>query len=103
MKNSPFRKCGPEFSKISRTPFRSSASPTSRACDININPHRIISYRSQEWLKEEGITLILVEQMARRALQVADYAYVMERGSIIIEGAPAELLKDEGMIAAYLG
>ncbi len=47
--------------------------------------------------------MILVEQMARRALQVADYAYVMERGSIIIEGAPAELLKDEGMIAAYLG
>ncbi len=34
---------------------------------------------------------------------MADYACVMERGSIIIEGTPAELLKDERMIGAYLG
>ena len=54
-------------------------------------------------LKEEGITLFLVEQMAKRALEVADYAYVMERGSIVMEGKPQELLKDERMVAAYLG
>ena len=54
-------------------------------------------------LKESGITLLLVEQSARRTLEVADYAYVMERGRIVIAGSPAELQKDERVIAAYLG
>ena len=54
-------------------------------------------------LKEVGITLLLVEQSARRALEVADYAYVMERGGIVIEGSPADLHKDERVLAAYLG
>lgn len=54
-------------------------------------------------LKEAGITLLLVEQSARRALEVADYAYVMERGGIVIEGSPAELQKNERVLAAYLG
>jgi branched-chain amino acid transport system ATP-binding protein len=54
-------------------------------------------------LKESGITLLLVEQSARRALEVADYAYVMERGEIVIEGSPAELQKNERVLAAYLG
>ena len=46
-------------------------------------------------LKEAGITLLLVEQFAKSALEVADYAYVMERGKIAVEGVPAELQKDE--------
>jgi branched-chain amino acid transport system ATP-binding protein len=54
-------------------------------------------------LKEAGITLLLVEQMAKRALEVADYAYVMERGRIVAEGKPAELKKDERVLSAYLG
>ena len=54
-------------------------------------------------LKKAGITLLLVEQMARMALEVADYAYVMERGRIVVEGAPEELRKNERVIAAYLG
>jgi branched-chain amino acid transport system ATP-binding protein len=54
-------------------------------------------------LKEGGITLLLVEQSARRALEVADYVYVMERGTIVIEGSPAELQKNERVLAAYLG
>ena len=54
-------------------------------------------------LKETGITLLLVEQMAKRALEVADYAYVMERGRIVVEGKPAELQKDERVLSAYLG
>jgi branched-chain amino acid transport system ATP-binding protein len=36
-------------------------------------------------------------------LEVADYVYVMERGRIIIQGEPEELLKDERVITAYLG
>lgn len=54
-------------------------------------------------LKESGITLLLVEQAARRALEVADYAYVMERGGIVLEGSPDELQKNERVLAAYLG
>ena len=54
-------------------------------------------------LKQDGITLLLVEQSARRALEVADYAYVMERGEIVVEGTPTELQKDERVLAAYLG
>jgi branched-chain amino acid transport system ATP-binding protein len=54
-------------------------------------------------LKESGTTLLLVEQFAKSALEVADYAYVMEHGRIAIEGTPAELHKDERMLAAYLG
>ncbi len=54
-------------------------------------------------LKESGITLLLVEQSAKRALEVADYAYVMERGRIAVEGVPQELQKNERVIAAYLG
>jgi len=54
-------------------------------------------------LKEAGITLLLVEQFAKSALELADYAYVMERGRIAVEGTPAELRKDERVLAAYLG
>jgi branched-chain amino acid transport system ATP-binding protein len=54
-------------------------------------------------LKAEGVTMLLVEQFARAALEVADHAYVMERGRIAVEGTPAELLKDERVLAAYLG
>jgi len=54
-------------------------------------------------LKAAGITLLLVEQFAKSALKVADYAYVMERGRIVAEGAPADLQKDERVLAAYLG
>jgi branched-chain amino acid transport system ATP-binding protein len=54
-------------------------------------------------LKDEGITLLLVEQFAKSALEVADYAYVMERGRIVVAGTPAELRRDERVLAAYLG
>src|SRR3569832_2116051 len=54
-------------------------------------------------LKETGITLLLVEQFAKSALEVADYAYEMDRGHIAIEGTPAHLREDERVLAAYLG
>jgi ABC-type branched-subunit amino acid transport system ATPase component len=60
-------------------------------------------FRTIRRLKAEGMTMLLVEQFAKAALEVADYAYVMERGRIAIEGTPAELARDERVIAAYLG
>jgi ABC-type branched-subunit amino acid transport system ATPase component len=54
-------------------------------------------------LKERGIPLLLVEQMTKKALEVADYVYVMEHGKVMIQGKPDELRKDERVIAAYLG
>jgi branched-chain amino acid transport system ATP-binding protein len=54
-------------------------------------------------LKARGITMLLVEQLAYRALEVADYAYVIEHGVIEIEGAAAQLQADPRVRAAYLG
>jgi branched-chain amino acid transport system ATP-binding protein len=54
-------------------------------------------------LKASGITLLLVEQFAKSALEVTDYAYVMERGRIVAQGEPRELQKDQRLLAAYLG
>jgi branched-chain amino acid transport system ATP-binding protein len=54
-------------------------------------------------LKAEGVTMLLVEQFARSALEVADYAYVMERGRIPIHGTPADLARNERVLEAYLG
>jgi len=60
-------------------------------------------FRTIRRLKDEGMTMLLVEQFARTALEVADYAYVMERGRIAVEGTPDALRRDERVIAAYLG
>ena len=50
-----------------------------------------------------GITVLLVEQNARKALSIADRAYVLETGTITMEGTGAELLADERVKRAYLG
>ncbi len=54
-------------------------------------------------IKDEGTTVLLVEQNAKQALKVADYGYVMETGKIIIEGKAEDLLNDPGVVEAYLG
>jgi len=54
-------------------------------------------------LKTEGKTILLVEQNARKALQVADYAYVMERGRIALSGTGQELLNMPEVQRTYLG
>jgi branched-chain amino acid transport system ATP-binding protein len=54
-------------------------------------------------IKAQGNTILLVEQNARKALQVADYAYVLERGQIAYEGEASVLREDPRVIAAYLG
>jgi branched-chain amino acid transport system ATP-binding protein len=53
--------------------------------------------------RERGTSILLVEQNARKALSLADYAYVLERGTIRIEGTGSELLGHEEITAAYLG
>ena len=60
-------------------------------------------FRILRALREQGLTLLLVEQNARQALRIADRAYVMETGRIVREGAAAELLADPILQAAYLG
>ncbi len=54
-------------------------------------------------LKNEGKTILLVEQNARQALQVADYGYVMERGRIVVTGSGQELLNMPEVQRTYLG
>jgi branched-chain amino acid transport system ATP-binding protein len=60
-------------------------------------------FRTIQRLKQEGMTMLLVEQFAKTALAVADYAYVMERGRVPVQGPPDELRKNERVLAAYLG
>ena len=54
-------------------------------------------------LKEQGVTMLLVEQFAAAALNVADYGYVMENGRISVHGPADNLKNDPAVKAAYLG
>ncbi len=54
-------------------------------------------------LKAEGTTILLVEQNASAALDVADHAYVLETGRIVLSGPPSEIANNPAIAAAYLG
>ena len=54
-------------------------------------------------LKETGVSILLIEQNARAALQIADWAYVMELGEIVMQGPAADLANDKRVIESYLG
>jgi branched-chain amino acid transport system ATP-binding protein len=54
-------------------------------------------------IKEEGTTILIVEQNALSTLKIADYAYVLELGKVSMHGTADELIKDERLVAAYLG
>jgi branched-chain amino acid transport system ATP-binding protein len=54
-------------------------------------------------LRGAGVSVLLVEQNARAALQVADYGYVLETGEIVLEGTSAELLEHPRVMETYLG
>ena len=56
-----------------------------------------------EQIKDQGVTILLVEQNAAKALKIADRAYVLETGVIAKEGSGVDLLKDPAVMAAYLG
>ncbi len=60
-------------------------------------------FRIIERLKDEGVTMLLVEQFAAAALGVADYGYVLENGRISVHGDAAKLRDDPAVQAAYLG
>jgi branched-chain amino acid transport system ATP-binding protein len=60
-------------------------------------------FRSIRALRDAGLTILLVEQMANQALNVADRAYVLETGRVTLEGTGQQLLKDPAVRAAYLG
>jgi branched-chain amino acid transport system ATP-binding protein len=54
-------------------------------------------------LKAEGVTILLVEQNASAALEIADYAYVLETGQIVLQGQARDIAENPAVIAAYLG
>jgi branched-chain amino acid transport system ATP-binding protein len=54
-------------------------------------------------INEDGTTILLVEQNANKALQVADYAYVLDRGQLVTAGPAADLRNDPAIVEAYLG
>jgi branched-chain amino acid transport system ATP-binding protein len=60
-------------------------------------------FRTITGLRATGVTILLVEQNARAALEVADHGYVLEMGEIALEGPAAELAKDPRVIDTYLG
>jgi branched-chain amino acid transport system ATP-binding protein len=60
-------------------------------------------FRIIQGLREQGNTVFLIEQNVRRALEIADRAYVLENGRICLEGACAELAQSQFVRKAYLG
>ena len=61
------------------------------------------SFASVAELRRTGVSILLVEQNARAALELADYGYVLENGATVLEGAGRDLQQDQRVIAAYLG
>jgi branched-chain amino acid transport system ATP-binding protein len=60
-------------------------------------------FRIVQEIRETGTTVLIVEQNAIQTLSIADHAYVMENGKIVLQGSGAELLKDPKIRTAYLG
>ncbi|MEJ8824672.1 ABC transporter ATP-binding protein [Variovorax humicola] len=60
-------------------------------------------FRTVNALRKTGVTILLVEQNARAALEVADHGYVLETGSVSVEGPARELAGDSRVIDTYLG
>lgn len=54
-------------------------------------------------INEQATTILLVEQNAHMALSIADYAYVIETGEIVLQGSASELMHSEEVKKAYLG
>jgi len=71
---------------------------------LGLSPKLVLSiFEIIKKLKEEGITILLVEQNVHLALSIADYGYILENGKIIDEGDAKKLEKDPKILEAYLG
>lgn len=71
---------------------------------LGLAPMVVLSvFKALKALHERGMTLLLVEQNVNNTLQIADKAYVLEQGSIILQGPSAELLQNEYLRETYLG
>ena len=62
-----------------------------------------VIFETIEKIRSQGVTVLLVEQNALAALEIADYAYVLESGRLNLEGDADQLLDDPSVTAAYLG
>ena len=60
-------------------------------------------FRTLQELNSRGLTILLVEQNVRQALKIADCAYVMETGQIVLSGSSSDLRQDSRVVEAYLG
>ena len=60
-------------------------------------------FRNIRRIRDEGITVILVEQNAKKSLGICDYAYVIETGRVVMSGTGEEMLQNPEVAAAYLG
>jgi branched-chain amino acid transport system ATP-binding protein len=60
-------------------------------------------FRTIRKINQEGVTVFLVEQNARLAMEISERTYVLENGRVVREGASKELMKDDGIRKAYLG
>ena len=71
---------------------------------LGLAPKLILEiFRLLQELHRQGLTLLLVEQNARKALSISDYAYVLETGRIIAEGTGEEMIRNPVVRKAYLG
>lgn len=61
------------------------------------------TFRIIEKIKKENVTILLVEQNVFKALNLADMAYVIENGRMVMKGQGQDLLQDEHLKKAYLG
>ena len=54
-------------------------------------------------LREQGLTILVVEQNVRQTLEISDYAYVLESGRMAMKGRGTELLNDSRLVKSYIG
>ncbi len=60
-------------------------------------------FRALDALVQSGVSILLTEQNARKAMEIVDHVYLLENGRMILSGPPAEISKDPRVISAYLG
>ena len=71
---------------------------------LGLAPNLPVSlFHTIESLHDEGLTILIVKQHVPQVLQIADRAYVLENGSLVLEGAAEEVFNNERIKTAYLG